>query len=66
MSYLHSHFSNGIPDTNLNLVAEEEIISIISKLKSNNSSWYDCVTNEIIKLCRQQISKIGSFPKHVL
>ena len=33
MSYLHSHFSNGISDMNLNLVAEEEVISIISKLK---------------------------------
>ena len=54
MSYLHSHFSNGIPDMNLNLVAEEETIS---KLKSKNSSGYGGVTNKIIKLCRQQISK---------
>jgi hypothetical protein len=42
---------------NFNLVAEEETISIINKLKYKNSSGYDGITNKIIKLCRQQISK---------
>jgi hypothetical protein len=42
---------------NLYSVTKAEIISIINKLKSKNSSGYDGITNKIIKLCRQQISK---------
>jgi hypothetical protein len=38
-------------------VTEAEIISIIINLKSKNSSGYDGITNKIMKLCRQQISK---------
>jgi hypothetical protein len=57
MSYLHTHFPNGFPDMNLYSLTEAEIISIINKLKSKNSSVYDGTTNKIIKLCRQQISK---------
>jgi hypothetical protein len=42
---------------NCNLVTEDEIISAINKLKSKNSSGYDGITNKLIKLTRQQISK---------
>lgn len=57
MSYLHTHFPNGFPEMDLNLASEEETISIINKLKSKNSSGYDGITNKLLKLSKQQISK---------
>jgi hypothetical protein len=33
ISYLYTHFPKGFPDMNINPVSEEEMVSIISKLK---------------------------------
>jgi hypothetical protein len=57
MSHLYSHSQNGFPAMNFNVVTPDEIINIISKFKSKNSSGYDGVSNKIIKLCKQQISE---------
>jgi hypothetical protein len=54
---LHTHFPEGFPDMNINPVSGEEMVSIISKLKFKNSSGYDGITNKLIKLSSQLISK---------
>jgi hypothetical protein len=70
MQYLHTHYPNGFPDMNFSLVSEEGMMSIISKLKSKNSSGYDGINNKLIKLSSQQISKpltsTTSYPLHTL
>lgn len=57
VSYLHTYFPNGFPNMKLHPVTEAEIIRIIINLKSKNFSGYDGITNKIMKVCRQQISK---------
>jgi hypothetical protein len=57
MKYLYAYLPNGFPVLNCNLVTEDEIISAVNKLKSKNSSGYDDITNKLIKLSRQQVSK---------
>jgi hypothetical protein len=57
MSYLYTYFPNGVPKMKINPVTETEITRAIISLKSKNSLGYDGISNKIMKLCRQQISK---------
>jgi hypothetical protein len=57
ISYLYSYFPNGFPKMKISPVAETEITRAIMSLKSKNSSSYDGISNKILKLCREKISK---------
>ena len=57
MSYLNKYFTEAFPTMNLLPVTEPEIISIINNLKLTYSSGYDGITNKILKLSSQLISK---------
>jgi hypothetical protein len=61
MSCLHTYFPNGFPKIKINPVTETEITRTTLSLKSKNSSGYNGISNKIMKLCRQQISKPLSY-----
>ena len=42
-------------------ITEGEIRSIISALKSKNSSGYDGISTKVLKLCRNQISRTFTY-----
>jgi hypothetical protein len=53
VQYSLTLYPHEVPDIDFSLVSKEEMIN---KLKSRNSSGYDGITNELIKLSSQQIS----------
>jgi hypothetical protein len=57
VSYIYTYFPSGFPKMKINPVTEIEITKTISTLKLKNSSDYDGISNKIMKLCRQEISK---------
>jgi hypothetical protein len=57
MSYLNKHFIEAFPTMNLLPVTESEITSVINNIKLTYSSGYDGVTNKVLKLSSQLISK---------
>jgi hypothetical protein len=46
---------------NYNLVTNIEIINAINNLKSKNSSGYDGISNKLLKLSSQSISRLLSY-----
>jgi hypothetical protein len=66
----------GFPDTINVPIMETEVLCTINSMKKNNSSGYDEISNKLLKLCAQYISKplayiynsainLGSFPDHL-
>jgi hypothetical protein len=56
ISLLKKYYPSEFPPMQIVHITEGEIRSIISALKSNNSSGYDEISTKILKLCRNQIS----------
>jgi hypothetical protein len=50
-------FPNGFPKMKISPVTETEITRAIMSLKSKNSSGYDGISNKILKLSTEKISK---------
>jgi hypothetical protein len=57
MSYMNKHFTEAFPIMNLLPITESEITSVINNLKLTYSSGYDDITNKVLKLSSQLISK---------
>jgi hypothetical protein len=57
ISFLRDSYPNSFPNMKTIPVTEAEIIGIINSLKSKNSSGYDEISSNILKLCGPQISR---------
>jgi hypothetical protein len=57
VSLLKKYYPFEFPPMQKLPITEAEIRSIISSLKSKNSSGYDGISTKILKLCGNQISK---------
>ena len=57
ISLLKKYYPSEFQPMQIVPITEGEIRSIISSLKSKNSSGYDGISTKILKLCRNQISR---------
>jgi len=55
--FLRNSFPDGFPEIITVPIPEAEITFTIASLKSNNSSGYDGISNKILKLCGEYLSR---------
>jgi len=61
ISLLKKYYTFEFPPMQIVPITDGEIRSIISSIKSKNSSGYDGISTKILKLCGNQISKPLAF-----